>query len=159
MKTKLVLGVIILLLIAAAASLWFRRQAAPSSRQPEPVAKTSTSTPVVQHNVDTAQLPEQFPSDIPLEQGAKITLNYNAVNAKGMYQASREFISAKSLDQNFEFYQRVLKQNGWMITQTLDDPTRHQKIILATKGANNLNIRVYLDSGVTKVSINNETQP
>ena len=95
--------------------------------------------------------------DIPLETGATVTLNYNAVNASGKFQASREFISKKTVDANFNFYLDSLKKSGWTITQATQDPK--QSVILATKGDNNLNIRIYTDAGKVKVAISNETNP
>ena len=63
------------------------------------------------------------------------------------------------MDENFTFYQDTLKKAGWTVSSAIDDTAHTQKIILASKGGNNLNIRVYTDNGKVKVSINNETQP
>ena len=97
--------------------------------------------------VDHAQLPENFPADVPTEKGAVIVYNFNAINAQGQDQSSREFISKETLKKNFDLYTKVLKDGGWTITGSTDGET--QKIILATKGDNSLTIRIYTDS-VTK---------
>lgn len=115
----------------------------------------STSTAVKINDVDKSTLPQGFPVDVPLETGAAITYNYDTVNLAGQHQASREFISKKSADDNFTFYQKTLKDNGWVITSAVNDTARNQKIIFATKGSNNLNIRIYTDNGQVKVSLSN----
>ena len=97
-------------------------------------------------------LPDKFPSDIPIEPNAVVTQNFSTVNADGNYQATREFISAK-LD-NFTYYQSALKASGWNITQAMVDQTFNQDLILATRGSDSLNIRIYIDQGKVKVSIN-----
>jgi hypothetical protein len=133
----------------------------------KPVASTANqtqtnqqggSTPPVSvkvNNVATSTAPSGFPSDVPLEPGATITNNFNAVNASGQNQSTREFISARSESDNFAYYQKVLKDAGWTVTSATNDAARAQMLIFATKGTNNLNIRIYKDSGQVKVSINN----
>jgi hypothetical protein len=109
--------------------------------------------------IDESQLPERFPSDIPIEAGAETTLNYNTINSAGQFQASREFISKLSAEQNFNFYQQSLINTGWHLKQTLDDIAHGQKLIFAEKDGNELNIRIYSDADKVKVSINNITKP
>ncbi len=85
-----------------------------------------------------------------------MTLNYNATNTAGNFQASREFISKKTAAENYAFYQKALKDNGWTITSTQENVSAGD-LIFATKGANTLNIRIYSDADKkVRVSINNE---
>lgn len=91
--------------------------------------------------VDTAMLPNGFPGNIPLEKGAEITLNMNVKLEDNRLSATREFVSAKSISQNFEFYSQQLKALGWTITKTADRPD--QKVLIATKDGADLNIRCY----------------
>ncbi len=124
-------------------------QQKPAKEQPKAVPVTS---------VPKDKLPEQFPSGITLEAGAEVTLNYNATNSAGNFQASREFISKKSASENFALYQKILKNDGWTITSTQENVAAGD-LIFATKGANTLNIRIYTDANKqVRVSINNETK-
>ncbi len=107
--------------------------------------------------VDESKLPERFPAEIPLEKGAKVTLNYNAVNLADQFQSSREFISKYSEEENFSFYKTELKKLGWEITQETSETP--QKILMAKKGENELNIRIYSQGDEVRVSINNITSP
>ena len=164
-KISIIVIVIVILAVVFAAVLWVTkgnvspRLANPSaSSTPKSAAPAAAPVvvPVVTTPVPQGALPQQFPSDIPLEAGAQITLNYNAINAAGNFQASREFISKKTVAENYALYQTVLKDNGWNITGTQAGVSAGD-LIFATKGSNNLNIRIYTDqSKQVRVSINNE---
>lgn len=105
--------------------------------------------------VPKTELPKDFPSDIPLEVGAEVTLNFNGTNAKGELQASREFISKKTVAENYALYQKALKENGWNITNTIADAPAGS-LIFAVKDNSDLNIRIYIDAAnKVRVSINN----
>ena len=157
---KIVIFIIVVILIAGGAVWFWHSRNSKVISQPGPVVSTnnaneSTTTGATMTKVDPSQLPNQFPTDVPTEPGATITLNANATNATGQFQATREFISKKSADENFTYYQTLLKQNGWTVTSALDDTSGNQKIILATKAANNLNIRIYTTNGQVRVSMSN----
>jgi len=149
--------IIIILLILFTATLFLSYQNLSKNKQNELNNQTPKQKTVDITNVDKNKLPERFPQDIPIEANAEITLNYNAINLNNKFQSTREFISAKTQEENFQFYQKVLKEKGWNITQTIEDPVLNHKIILATKDGNELNIRIYSDSNKVKVAISNET--
>lgn len=100
------------------------------------------------------RLPKNFPSSIPLEAGAAVTVNQNSVDLNGNQVASREFVSSKTIWENFTFYKEVLEKEGWTITSTSDKET--QKVIFATKGKQEVNIRCYgsSDARTSRVAIN-----
>lgn len=164
MGKKSIIVIIILVVVAIAAVAYSMSKGTKTADQVKaPISKKQPAPEqpkkVEVTNVETTKLPDRFPADIPVEQGAIITYNYNAINAAGKFQASREFISKKTMDENFTFYQDTLKKAGWTVSSAIDDTAHTQKIILASKGGNSLNIRIYTDNGKVKVSINNETQP
>jgi hypothetical protein len=149
-KTKsFIVAAVAIVVVAVAAVVILGYRAQPTA--------TSALKSVEIRTVDATKLPERFPTDIPLEAGATTTYNYNAVNANGEYQSSREFISKKSVAQNFSFYQTALKNAGWSITAAVNDTANRQEIIFATKGLNSLNVRIYVKGGQVRVSINNIT--
>jgi|YNPMSStandDraft_1061717.scaffolds.fasta_scaffold06598_3 methionine-rich copper-binding protein CopC len=149
--------IIIILLILFTVALFLSYQNLSKNKQNELNNQTPKQKTVDITNVDKNKLPERFPQDIPIEANAEITLNYNAINLNNKFQSTREFISAKTQEENFQFYQKVLKEKGWNITQTIEDPVLNHKIILATKDGNELNIRIYSDNNKVKVAISNET--
>jgi len=150
---KILIIVIIILVVVFGAILLMKVKVNISGN---PSSASPTAVPV--EAVSPSQLPQQFPADIPLEAGAQVTLNYNATNAAGNFQASREFISKKTIAENYAFYQAALKDNGWSITGT-QAGTPAGDLIFATKGTSNLNIRIYTDTNnKVRVSISNEIQ-
>lgn len=99
-------------------------------------------------DVDTSKLPEKFPGDIPLEEGAKVVQNYNATAPDGTIQATRMFETAKTLDENFKLYKDFFTKNGWTIVSSLDQ--ENIKAIGATKDKTQAQLTFALNS-TTKV--------
>ncbi len=163
-KTKIYAGIILAVAIVVVLALILKK----NKPTPQNNSNTATSTSGVDFSkvhkvtiteVDKTKLPDRFPTGIPLEAGAQIVYNYNAINAKGMFQSSREFISKKTQEINFSLYKDALAKDGWTITQATDDTANQQKIIIATKGGNNLSIRIFTKDNQVHVTINNETKP
>ncbi len=161
MKNKyiwIILGVLAVVLVVVL--VLNKNRTAPASKntspsgQSQPEAKNEVKSVPIE-TVKTTALPQEFPSDIPLETGAEVTLNYNATNAQGQYQASREFISKKTIAENYALYQQVLKSKGWTIISTQEDASAGS-LIFAEKSNYSLNIRIYTDAQKkVRVSINN----
>ncbi len=86
---------------------------------------------VVVDQVDSTQLPDRFPANFPLEKNVPINANYTA-QAEGAFQSTRQFISKKTLAENYKLYSDYLKKDGWKIEATLDQEM--VKSIFATKG-------------------------
>ncbi len=156
MKVKIVSLIVLAALVIAGVLIYVN--ANKKENQPNTNSqKTFTPLPVTE--VDHSRLPERFPADIPLESGAVIVYNFNLVNAAGMYQSTRQFVSKKTIKQNFDFYQDALKKAGYSITKTLDDLAHNQELIYATKGDNKVTVRSFASGGQIKVDITNETKP
>lgn len=141
--------------------VWYLKDARVKQSEPNNLASTQADQQktVEITDVPKERLPERFPSGIPFEDGAEITYNYNAVNLNNKFQSTREFVSAKSEQENYEFYQSELKAKGWEITAATQDSANKQSVIFAKKGDDELNIRIYSDASGVKVAISNETQP
>lgn len=96
-------------------------------------------TPIVtQKDLPVTQVPEKFPVNVPIEEGATILQNYNATAADGRFQATRTFETKKSLDANFTIYENYLKANNWKIETTLNQP--EYKLLVGTNGNTQLQI-------------------
>ncbi len=105
----------------------------------------SEEVKVNQKEVDQTKLPDKFPSEIPLEQGAKITQNYNATGSDGRFQATRAFVTAKTLDANYKIYTDFFKNNGWQLETGVNQT--EVKVINASK--DKLHAQVTLNYNVT----------
>lgn len=91
-------------------------------------------------NVDFAKDPEKFPSDIPMEAGAKLTQNYNATTPTGAFQATKVFLTTKTLAENLTIYTNYFQQNGWKITASLDQPT--YKMVTGAKDKQSIQVSI-----------------
>lgn len=102
---------------------------------------------------DIAQdrLPEKFPVNIPLEAGAKILKNYNAVSPQGRVQASRVFESTKPVAVNFDIYKNFVSQkpDDWKILYELNSSSQPDYKALFAKGI----------AGVLNITIRRGAQP
>jgi len=76
-------------------------------------------------NVPASQLPNDFPSIIPIEKGAVIVSNFNASAPNGQVQATRSFDSAKSVAENLRFYELYIltSRSGWIPISSVNDPS------------------------------------
>lgn len=144
------IGIVILTIIIALGAV-----AVLYSQHKSKVATKSTLGKVTMTEVDASKVPNDFPKDLPLEHDAKILYNFNAVNAKGENQATREFVTKYSLKINYDLYKGVLQDNGWIITT--DQNPDAEKVLIATRGNNTINIHIYTDVKTleNRVSINN----
>lgn len=106
---------------------------------------TSDSVQIEKTNVDFSKVPEKFPTDIPIEAGAKITQNFNATTPTGQFQATRVFETKKSLPDNLVLYSTFLKKNNWTIKSTIDND--NFKMVIA--GMEKKSITVSIDENKT----------
>ena len=101
----------------------------PTPRQSVAILNTAPNT----------SLPAGFPSGLPLE--AVILQNYSTINPNGQALAVHEFISKKTLTQNFAIYKSALPAAGWTLSNIINNSD--QKIISAQKGKTQLRVRIY----------------
>ena len=114
-KKVIIIAVVAVLVIAAA--VYFQSKSRRSNIRSDKQAVETVKT-----NVDFAKLPSKFPEDIPMENGAKITQNYNATTPDGKFQATRTFQTTQSLDANLALYTQFMQQNGWVVSTTVNEP-------------------------------------
>jgi len=88
--------------------------------------------------VAPGQLPSKFPSDMPVEAGAKVTQNYNATNSVGGFQATRVFESTKTIADNLKIYQAYFQKNGYTVQDPVTAPGYTS--ILGTKGRTQIKV-------------------
>ncbi len=108
---------------------------------------------VRKEEVKKDQLPKDFPANLPIEEGATITQNYNATSADGTFQATRVFETKKSLDENYKIYQNYLQANGWKIQADLKQD--NYQMLLGVKEGSSLQVSINKNSvnGISTVDI------
>jgi hypothetical protein len=131
---KFIVGFIIFAIIVvvfAGVSAWWLRGRQQVAEQNK--ANTPTDKPyAIKSDVAFTKLPQKFPADIPLEAGALVTQNYNATTPDGQFQATRMFVTAKSLDENLAIYTAYFKKAGWDVKSTVNQPAI--KMLYGVKG-------------------------
>jgi hypothetical protein len=91
--------------------------------------------------VSSSQVPSGLPANIPWEQGVQIIQNFTSKDpSTGKTQSTRIYVSGKTLAQNFSIYQKYLSDNGWTLTNSVDQPTI--KNLDASKGSVRLDITI-----------------
>lgn len=143
-KIKMLVIVLIVLAVAALGfkAWWGNRSWTKNGSESANQGQNSQAPAPKIEKVDATQLPSGFPADMPLEKDAKIDQNFNAT-AEGKTQATRKFVSQKTLKENFDIYKDWLTKNGWTIIATLD--VEEVKSIGAQKGADSVNISITKD--------------
>ena len=129
LKILVVVAVLFLLLYVAIQINSYKKDEQLSQALPAQVQKT---------NIDFSQAPEKFPTNIPIESGARLTQNYNATTPQGEFQATRTFITEKSLTENIDFYTDFLNKDGWKTNLSVDQA--NFKMISGAKEGKKINI-------------------
>lgn len=107
------------------------------------INKIEKIKPVQITQVDKGILPDKFPANLPTEASAVVTNNFNALEGDGRFNATREFESKKTLAQNITIYTKYLKDNGWTISNSLDQS--NVKMVAGKKDNQLLQISAALD--------------
>ena len=106
-------------------------------------------------------VPENFPKEIPIEKGANISNAFSQSTDENNSYALVEFDSKKSLDDSFKIYSDFLAENGWDITESLNEPS--VKSLRAVKGSDSIYISIYFNEATNgnAVAINftDSTEP
>lgn len=143
---KVLVGLIILLAIVAAvtviATMFMNRD---QSSLPTDQSGEETQQEITKTDVESTKVPDKFPANVPMEEGAKITQNYNATAKDGRFQATRAFETSRTLAQNLTTYQTYMNSNGWEIKSTIDQ--ENYKMLFATK-----------DNATLQVDMNNNLE-
>jgi uncharacterized repeat protein (TIGR01451 family) len=70
-------------------------------------------------DLPTARIPDRLPSDMPLEEaGNTVTQNYIGGSNRGQYQATRQFVTTRTLDAAIALYNDYFTSHGWPIVAT-----------------------------------------
>ena len=93
--------------------------------------------------VKPGQWPAILPSGIFLEPDAQILQLFYSVPSEKTKQATLQYITKKSLEENFQLYQKYLKDKGWEILSTVDQP--YNKSLSAKKLSVFINIIMIVD--------------
>ena len=101
---------------------------------------------------DGAELPDNWPSTVPVMDDAKITYAGSMMGGAGTMGLTAVFTTDASKKDVVEYYQAELAQNGWTIAGTMD--FGDSAMVTATKGENeSVGVSVAEDNGETTVTL------
>lgn len=132
-KNLLIIAVVVVLLVVIA--VLFRSKPVQNNNQNNAEQPVITKT-----EVPSTDLPTKFPSDIPIEEGAKVLDNYNAQTPDGRFQATRTFETNKTLAANLKLYSDYLKQEDWTVQAVVDQAA--YKMVVGMKDKQQLQISI-----------------
>lgn len=125
-----------------------------NNRAPLPVGQGTEEQIEPQKTDFGTQIPSDFPTDIPFEEGAKVEQSYG-IDYSGQKQLTVVFASAKTVGENYAFYSDLLKEQNWDISNKYE--TEEISSLYGAKKDNDINVTI--SEGVTsgsksQVSIN-----
>lgn len=130
--------VLLLLLIVAGLLFWisfknnfFKKPAARLLPEKQTLRTTE--------RVDPASLPAGMPKDLPQETGSEILSNNFIEQQDGKLLANRQFVSQKSVAENYVLYKDYLASNGWALLLE-NDTAANAKSLFAEKNSQQINI-------------------
>ena len=144
MNKKVLILIVVLAVIAAGAVIWKAKRV--PVKPINPGNQGQSSQPKVEVTaIDPTKLPQGLPSDLPMESGAQVLQNFEAKDpVSGKTQASRAYVSKKTLDEVFASYQSYLQKNGWSVQSTINQPGL--KNISALKDNTRLSVTIAKDA-------------
>lgn len=75
--------------------------------------------------VPTAELPKNFPANLPLVKASVVLHNFETTNDKGATQSVRKWQSVETPDHVKATYSEFFAKNGWEVVTQVDQPTLH----------------------------------
>jgi len=145
-KTKIEAFVLIAIILIATAGFgiyFFQKNkkvtSAPPTQNIEQPAVKESQPPAPQKTDFGTSVPTGFPTDIPIEKGAKFQQSYS-LNYDSQKQLSIFFLSAKTVKENYALYTNFLKKQNWNILNTYDNPAVSS--LYGTKENNDINVTI-----------------
>lgn len=130
-KIKILIGVVLLALIGVGV-YFLTDKYSPFS------GKTNKESGIIVTNIPISHLPNNFPSNLPVETGSQLLENYEATSVDNGKQSTQVYTTRKTLSENVKIYTEYLQKNGWIILSQEDKPT--YKMIYASKGISFLQV-------------------
>ncbi len=144
-KKEIVVGVIILGAIILAVYFYSTTK----KQAQAPVVVVPVSTPEPKRTDFGTKAPADFPTNIPVEQGAKITSGYS-LEYPNQKQLTIVFSSTKTIKQNYDLYTEFLKRDSWTVSNVLESATI--SALFGKKWDNDINITISAGANATKGS-------
>lgn len=133
-----------LVIVAVGVSVWWwyiqHKSGHEPTRNDQHEAKPVYTPKLKVDKVEVADntVPEGMPQDIPQELNAEVIRNYTATTPEGAFQATREYISKLTIDENVTLFQKYFKDNGWKVVPVYKD--KRSSAVTASKDKSLINV-------------------
>lgn len=118
-KVKPLLALAAVLVLAVVALYFFFPKFRASLPFSKPMAEPT------QKAIPTAELPQNFPANLPLAKASVVLHNFETTNDTGATQSVRKWESVETSDYVKAIYIDFFAKNGWEIVTQVDQPALH----------------------------------
>jgi len=153
MNRRNIVLVIIGVVILIAVTFVMYKQSVNNVAQP-----LAEQTPIAQEEAQKtdfgSKIPSDFPTDIPLEDGAEVEQSYS-LNFTGQNQLTTGFSSTKTVKENYTLYADFLEKQQWNISNKYE--SEKLSSLYGAKESNDINITISENTATglkSQVSIN-----
>lgn len=110
----------------------------------QPLAEQTTEKQIDMQKTDFgSEMPNDFPTDIPLEEGAEVEQSYS-LNITGQNQLTIVFLSTKTIKENYTLYASFLEKQQWNISNKYE--SEKLSSLYGAKESNDINITISEDT-------------
>ncbi len=150
-KKEITIGLSIFIVVGLVAYFYFSRLLPIPAEQAPVVSIIAPEVAVISEPARTDfgnVLPTDFPTNIPVEQGAKVSQSYS-LDYVGQKQLTIVFPSTKTIKQNYTLYADFLKTDGWNVSN------KYESENVSSLGAlkENSGINVTITKGQVSISV------
>lgn len=136
-KTKAIILIVIILTATAGFGIYLFQKNRLAEVKENPAAQTKPPEP--EKTDFGASVPTDFPTDIPLEEGAEVQQSYG-LNYVGQKQLTIVFLSSKTIKENYSLYADFLKKQNWNILNTYE--SAELSSLYGVKENNTINVTI-----------------
>lgn len=148
-QQKLIYLIVILAVVVAA--VWFLKKQRVPPPGSEPAKQTTPA--VIREALPQEQLPKNFPADFPLIPAEKTEIVQNDnVTVEGKQQGRRQFVSDKTLEENYQLYKDYMQKTAWLILSDINEPD--YKSLIGRQGSQVLSVSISKNAESGGVIIN-----
>ncbi len=138
-KKEITIGFAIIVLVFLVGYFYFTSIKSIPLKQAPVVTPVSPITPEPTKTDFGEKLPTDFPTNIPIEQGANVNQSYS-LDYIGQKQLSIVFSSTKTIKQNYTLYADFLNKDGWTVSNKYESDTVSS--LYGQKENNDINITI-----------------
>lgn len=128
---KLLIVLAVVIVILASGIYWAQKKKGQGPISPPSTSQKTTTPTYTTKLLSSTDITKLLPINLPLEKDAQVLQSSQVIDKEGTEQINYQFVTQKTLAENFNLYKNYLVNNGWKIQNTLNN--QDLKSISATK--------------------------